>query len=203
MAPPSKSNLKGLLMLRASSTLVVAIAMLAPFTAQAAGSIFATEPGADGFNINTKIFNGSSYEITKLTFDFTDSHTTDGSRIVIDGIPTITAPDGGSASFFGSGSIFGFNFTGFTTFEKFGFKWDPDSAINGNYVATGFDFIGASVTAVTTGGTYFGKFERVGGTPDVTASLSPLPVPEPESYALALVGLGIMGVVARRRTQQA
>lgn len=192
-------------MLRASSKLAIAIAiaMAAPLASHAAGSIFATEPGADGFNINTKVFNGSSYEITKLTFDFTDTHTSDGSRIVIDGIPTIVAPDGGSASFFGSGSVFGFNFTGFTTFEKFGFKWDPDSAINGNYAATGFDFIGASVTAVTTGGTYFGTFERVGGTPDVTASLSPLPVPEPESYALALGGIGMLSLVASSRAKKA
>lgn len=188
----------------ATITFLAAITLATSGVAHAAGSIFVTEPGADGFNINTKIFNGSSYEITKLTFDFTDTHTTDGSHIVIDGAPfSVVAPDGGSATYFGSGSVFGFNFTGFTTFEKVGFAWDPDSVLNGGYVASGLDFIGASVTAITSGGTYFGKFERVGGTPDVTASLSPLPVPEPESYALALGGLGIMCAVARRNAKQA
>ncbi|MBT9519897.1 MAG: PEP-CTERM sorting domain-containing protein, partial [Dechloromonas sp.] len=29
------------------------------------------------------------------------------------------------------------------------------------------------------------------------------PVPEPESYAMLLAGLGLMGVVARRRSQAA
>lgn len=189
-------------MKRIITTLLTAATLAAAGAAHAGGSIFATEPGADGFNINTKIFNGSSYEITKLTFDFSDTHTTDGSNLVIDGSPfSLVAPVGGSASFFGGGAVFGFDFTGFTTFEKFSFAWDPDSAISGSYGATSLDFIGAKVTALTTQGTYFGKFELVGGGPDVSASLTP--VPEPESYALALGGLALMGWVARRRVKQA
>lgn len=182
-------------------SLIVAASVLAAGVANAApaGSIFVAEPGADGFSINTQVFNASSYEIQKLTFDFTDSHTTDGSHIVIDGSPSgTTGPTGGSATFFGSGAVFGFNFTGFTNFQSFKFSWDPDSAISGAYGATGLDFIGAKVTALTTDGIYEGKFERVGHTLDVTAALAPA-VPEPESYALLIAGLLTVGAVARRR----
>lgn len=170
--------------------------------ASAFASIIITEPGADGFNIETLAFNGSSYDITKLTFDFSGTTTGDASNIVIDGSPlSITAPAGGTATFFGSGAVFGFDFTGFNTFDSFKFKWDPDSAISGSYGATGLDFIGATITAVTTGGTYSGTFAKVGNTPDVSAVLSP--VPEAESFALALVGLAVVGGVAARRSRKA
>ena len=179
-----------------------ALLALAGAQAMAFGPIMVTEPGADGFNIETMAFNGSSYDITQLTFDFTGTTTTDASYIVIDGLPlSITAPAGGTATFFGSGAVFGFNFTSFNTFDTFKFKWDPDSAINGSYGATGLDFIGATVTAVTTGGTYTGKFVKVGATPDVSAVLSP--VPEAESFALALAGLAVVGGVAARRSRKA
>jgi hypothetical protein len=179
-----------------------ALLALAGAQAMAFGPIMVTEPGADGFNIETMAFNGSSYDITQLTFDFTGTTTTDASNIVIDGLPmSITAPAGGTATFFGSGAVFGFNFTSFNTFDTFKFKWDPDSAINGSYGATGLDFIGATVTAVTTNGTYSGKFVKVGATPDVSAVLSP--VPEAESFALALAGLAVVGGVAARRSRKA
>lgn len=186
--------------MKATFKALIVSAAIVTGSAHAAGSIFVSEPGADGFNINTKVFNGSSYAITKLTFDFTSSLTKDGSHIVIDGSPfDITAPVGGSASFFGSGAVFGFDFTEFNTFEKFSFAWDPDSAISGAYGATGLDFIGAKITAVTTGGTYSGMFERVGSTLDVTASLMPSPIPEPESYGLALAGVALLALSARRK----
>jgi len=179
-----------------------ALLALAGAQAMAFGPIMVTEPGADGFNIETMAFNGSSYDITQLTFDFTGTTTTDASNIVIDGLPmSITAPAGGTATFFGSGAVFGFNFTSFNTFDTFKFKWDPDSALSGSYGATGLDFIGATVTAVTTNGTYSGKFVKVGATPDVSAVLSP--VPEAESFALALAGLAVVGGVAARRSRKA
>lgn len=176
---------------------------LAASQAMAFGSIFVTEPGADGFNINTLGFNGSSYEVAKMTFDFTGTTTTDGSYMVIDGSPwNIVAPAGGTATFFGSGAVFGFDFTSFNTFDTFSFSWDPDSAINGSYGASSLDFVGGVVTALTTNGmTFKGTFTQVAGTPDVSAILSP--VPEAEAYALALAGLGVVGLVARRRARQA
>lgn len=170
--------------------------------AMAFGSILVAEPGADLFNIETLVFNGSSYDISSLTFDFSGTTTTDGSNIVIDGSPlSITAPAGGTASFFGSGAVFGFNFTSFNTFDSFKFKWDPDSAISGSYGATGADFVGAVVTAVTSNGIYQGTFSKVLGSPDVSAVLAP--VPEAETVALAIAGLAVVGGVASRRRRNA
>lgn len=173
--------------------------------AMAFGSIFVTEPGADTFNIETMVFNGSSFDISSLTFDFSSTTTTDGSHIVIDGSPiSFTAPAGGSATFFGSGAVFGFNFTSFNTFDSFKFKWDPDSAISGSYGATGLDFVGAVVTAVTSNGIYKGTFSKVLGSPDVSAILAPAPaVPEAGTMALAVAGLAVVGGVASRRRRTA
>jgi hypothetical protein len=186
------------------SKFAVAMALAVGSTqAFAAASIFVTEPGADGFNIQTLAFNGSSFDITKIVFDFTSTTTADGSYIVIDGSPSsITAPAGGTATFFGSGAVFGFDFTSFNSFDAFNFKWDPDSAISGAYGATGLDFIGGTVTAYTTNGLYKGTFELVGTGPDVSAQLSPYvatAVPEPLTSASLLAGLGVLGLAGRRR----
>lgn len=182
------------------SKLAVAVALAVGTTqALAAGSIIVSEPGGDGFNIQTGGFNGSSFDITQIVFDFSGTTTADGSYLVIDGSPTsINAPAGGSATFFGSGAVFGFNFTSFSTFETFSFSWDPDSAIDGSYGASGLDFIGGVVTAYTSGGQYAGTFQLVGSGPDVTALLSP--VPEPLTSASLLAGLGVLGLARRRRT---
>ena len=187
-------------------SLIAAAGLAAAGLAHAAppGSIFVAEPGADGFAINTQVFNGSSYDILKLTFDFTGTTTTDGGSIVIDtdgnGLLSFAGPDGGTATFFGSGSVFGFDFTSFNNFDTFKFAWDPDSTKSASYGATGLDFIGAKVTAVTSNGIYSGVFERVGTTLDVSAALAP--IPEPQTYALVLGGLLTVGALARRRRAQ-
>lgn len=186
--------------LRTAAT--AAIVALSSAHAMAFGSIFVTEPGADVFNIETLAFNGSSYPITKLTFDFSGTTTTDNSFLIIDGSPlSVVAPAGGTATFFGSGAVFGFDFTSFDSFDSFKFKWDPDSAVSGSYGATAADFVGGVVTAVTDNGIYQGTFTKVLGSPDVAAILSP--VPEAESFALALAGLAVVGGVAARRSRKA
>lgn len=176
--------------------LLLAAGVLSASLAQA--SILVSEPGADGFNIETMVLNGSSFDITSLTFDFTNTVTGDNSFIVIDGSPlSITPPAGGTATFFGSGAVFGFNFTSFNSFDTFKFKWDPDSNVSGSYGATGLDFVGAKITAQTTNGLYSGVMAKVNGSPDVAAVLTP--VPEPETYALVIGGLATVGALARRR----
>lgn len=181
--------------------LAVALALVLGCTqAFAAAPILVVEPGVDGFNIETGAFNGSSYEISKIVFDFTGTTTTDSSYIVINGAPSlINPPAGGTATFFGSGAVFGFDFTSFNTFETFSFNWDPASAIDAAYAGTGLDFIGGTVTAYTTNGLYKGTFSLVGTGPDVSAELSPIPVPEPMTSTTMLLGLGILGMIARRR----
>lgn len=184
-------------------TLLAAAALAASAGAHATGSILVSEPGGDGFNIETGILNGSSFSIQSLTFDFTGILGDDGEQLLIDGSPlSISTPAGTTASFFGANSsVFGFNFTGFDTFKVVTFKWDPDTLLDSSYGATGLDFINATVTAVTSGGTFTGKFAQVLGTPDVVASLSP--VPEPSTWAMFAVGLGLAGAAAaRRRAQQ-
>ena len=178
-------------------SLIVALGLGAAGAGWASGPILVSEPGSDGFNIETMVFNGSSFDLMRLSFDFTHTLTSDGGHLVIDGSPlSLTSPSGGSATFFGGGSVFGFDFTGFNTFDTFKFKWDPDSSLSGAYGATGIDFVGARVTADTSAGVYAGNFGRVGDTADVSAVLSP--VPEPAAYLLALAG--VLMLVAQRRS---
>ena len=184
-------------------TLALAAGLATTSLAQA--SIFISEPGSNGFNVETSIFNGSSFDITKITFDFTNTSTLDASHIVIDaeGPTSLTNTAGGSATYFGSGAVFGFNFTSFNTADLFKFRWDPDSAADDEYGATGLDFIGAKITAVTSGGTYSGVFARAGNTLDVFAVLTPVAaVPEASTYAMTLAGLLTIGALARRRKAQ-
>ena len=184
-------------------TLLAVAALAASVGAHATGSILVSEPGGDGFNIETGILNGSSFTIQSLTFDFTGMLGDDGEQLLIDGNPlSISTPAGTTASFFGANSsVFGFNFTGFDTFKVVTFKWDPDTVINSSYGATGFDFINATVTAVTSGGTFTGKFAQVLGTQDVVASLSP--VPEPSTWAMMILGFAGVGFMAYRRRTNA
>ena len=184
-------------MSRTMKSLIFALGLGAAATGWASGPILVTEPGGDGFNIETMVFNGSSFDLMRLSFDFTHTLTSDGGHLVIDGSPlSLTPPSGGSATFFGSGSVFGFDFSGFNTFDTFKFKWDPDSNLSGAYGASGLDFVGARVTAVTSAGVYAGNFARVGDTADVSAVLSP--VPEPAAYLMALAGVLLLG--AHRRS---
>ncbi len=162
-----------------------------------AGDITVSNP-ASGYSILTSVENNYGL-VSSMTFDFSNTHTSDGSYTVIDGSPSSMFAAFGSATFIpSSATTFGFSFTGFTAGNTFSFSWDPDSAINGAYGATGNpDFVGAVVTAVTDSGVLKGTI-AYDGSALVFANLAP--IPEPETYAMLLAGLGILGATARRKT---
>lgn len=181
-------------------SLLATAALFTCLGAQAANSIVVTEPGDDGYKISTNVVNTIGFEILSLTFDFTGVKASDGSQLIIDGSPLSTSGSSGvTSSFFGSGAVFGFDFTGFTNNQTFTFAWDPDSLLNSNYGATGLDFINGKVTAVTSGGTFSGTFAQVMGSPDVAAVMTVSSVPEASTTATMALGLAAIGLVAARR----
>jgi PEP-CTERM motif len=168
--------------------------------AHANGSILVANPGPlNSFDFDSVVFNGTSGDITKITFDLSTTPT----PIVFGGLGAfdVTGLGGGTATPFGApgDSVFGFTFTGFDAYENFRFTWDPDTATDPNYGATVAEFVGTDVKAdVDFSGAsviYGDTVSAVG--PDMAANLTP--VPEPSGYALMLAGLVGVGFVARRR----
>lgn len=162
------------------------------------GSILVSEPYLDGI-YETYVFNGSSYAITKITFDFTT--TFHGRYITADGAPfSITAPEGGTATFFTDGGKFGFTFTSFDPFDKFKFHWNPISLADPSYEVYSGDFVNGLVHAVVEPGyDYVGRFSHVSFTHDLAASLVATLLPEPSTYASLGLGLALLGFAARRK----
>lgn len=132
---------------------------------------------SEPFTIDTRITNNTGAIISSVQFDFTTTQTSDDSYIVIgsEGPTSVTPPAGGTASYFGSGAIFGFNFTSFDPLDVFTFRWDPDSAANPNYGGLELDFLDGIVTCSTSSGNYSGVFVRIGSTSHVQAILNPVP----------------------------
>ena len=177
-----------------------ALALVAASSAQAQVTVFESD---NAFDITTLIRNATAgLTVSKITFDSSATHTSDGSYIVMDSVLSTSGPSGGSATFFGGGSLFGFDYTGFGSVKDASFSWDPDSAINSSFGALASDLLGMVVTAETSAGVLTGVFgqmtfgeERGYGT-QLTAA-----IPEPSTYALMGVGLLGMAFVARRRRQ--
>lgn len=76
-------------------------------------------------------------------------------------------------------------------------SWSASTAVpqdeNGAFSLT------TAVNTLTAGQTYWANL--TGSASSAAYSVTLLPVPEPESYAMLLVGLGLMGVIARRRNR--
>lgn len=180
---------------------IAALVSTLVLTATANAGVITVSNSASDFSILTSVENNYGL-VSSMTFDFSNTHTSDGSYTVIDGSPfSVSAPFGTAVFVPTSPSLFGFNFTGFGAGNTFSFGWDPDSAINGSYGATGNpDFVGAVVTAVTDSGVLKGTI-AYNGRDLVFANLAP--VPEPETYAMLLAGLGILGATARRQRNKA
>ncbi|WP_296509965.1 FxDxF family PEP-CTERM protein [Rhodoferax sp.] len=101
-----------------------------------------------------------------------------------------------------AGSYIGFDFagTGLATSFSFGSgaSSTPTVSLPLNGTLSGVDVASYSTTLpLTPGASYWFKLSGTGDLGSYTVTLAP--VPEPETYALLLAGLGLMGVIARRR----
>ncbi|MCK6406590.1 MAG: PEPxxWA-CTERM sorting domain-containing protein [Rhodocyclaceae bacterium] len=159
-----------------------------------AGTLTASN-NATGFSINT-VVNNSFGALSSITFDLRNTHTSDGSHLVIDGLPSSMSGPAATFSANASNDVFSFSFVSYSS-GPFSFTWDPDSAINGSYGAVANpDLVGTIVTAVSNGQTLQGTM-AYDGRSLVIATLAP--VPEPETFAMMIAGIGLLGAAARRR----
>jgi hypothetical protein len=117
--------------------------------------------------------------------------------------------------FFGNGSLVSYGFepgTGYPvlgggvatisgTYANFVFAADPEISNNTNFFRIAFDESGVgSATAIKYGGgVYLDVSDGYSYDPSRWTVTAVTAVPEPESLALFMAGLGLMGVVARRR----
>jgi hypothetical protein len=175
-----------------------ALAVAAAGSAQAQLTVFNPNSSA---SIDTLIRDATAgLTVNKITFDTSSTHV-GSNHIVIDtsSTPTIGLP-GGSGTFFGGASLFGFSFTGFSAVKSAIFNWDPDIVGNSSYGASASDLLGMVITAETSSGIYNGVYSAMtfnnarGYGATLTAA-----VPEPSTYLLMALGLVGLGFVSRRR----
>lgn len=70
---------------------------------------------------------------------------------------------------------------------------------NANIATTSYAWISLETQLLALGAPAGGYFKF---SPDISAALIQTPVPEPDAYALMMLGLGLMGLVAKRRASQ-
>lgn len=70
---------------------------------------------------------------------------------------------------------------------------------NADITSTAYAWISLETQLLAVGAPAGGYFKF---SPDISAALIQTPVPEPDAYALMIVGLGLLGLVAKRRTTQ-
>lgn len=195
-------------MFRLTAKLAVFCALLS--TAIFAGTIDISLPGVSGTNIAFTVANNDGFDITKITFDLSNtlSNAPANPPLVIDP-PTFAesfSVDGapvGSFTFFNTNQfVFGFTFTGFNNGDVFLFNMDPDIAGNSAYGADISELVGTLISVDTTGGTVSGALSVLigqDGARYVGASIpSPTEIPEPSTYLLLAAGLGAIRLWKRR-----
>lgn len=190
-------------MLNLQAKLIVAAILMAATCL--GGTIDVSLPPPGSFNIQFTVANNDGFDITKITFDLsnTQSNSAGNPPLTNGGTFGESGPAGGTATPFSSGQfVFGYNFTSFNNGEQFLFNLDPDIATDGSYGAATEELLGTLVTVVTTGGTVQGTIQMMAGPagaarfPGVSIES---PVPEPTTYALMGAGLGLLALVRRRR----
>jgi hypothetical protein len=157
----------------------------------------------------------------RYSYVFSDGQTVGGSFSAtvngdyLSGFSNISAAIDGE-EFFGNGSLVNYGFepgTGYQvlgegvatisgTYGSFVFAADPEISNNTNFFRMETDYLTGIVSVTATkigGGVYLYAWDSENYDPSRWSVTAVTAVPEPESLALFMAGLGLMGVVARRR----
>lgn len=174
--------------------LVGSLALIGMGSAHADGTFLLMDPGAPGDFENSWSFNSGSFAEGGVKGDeFGDYY-------------LFNVPDDEYVSFsaFGSGVRFSTpaNSSDFYGFVLYGLGGDP-FVVDLKSGSTAHSIEGGEYLLTT--GTYeldfYGGFTQANGTYDL--NIFGAPVPEPSGWALLLAGLGVTGLMARRRKHQA
>ncbi len=159
------------------------------------------------FNANAGIFDGKSVEVTYFFPDLSTVYGGPNTYAVgpgvevsdlVDGVANLDIQsDGFTANFFMNGGFSPGAFNGFRITDVNGtIDAFTSFSLAGN---TAFNF-GAPVLSFDANNLYVNWSDLSFQAGDVQFAVNNLaPVPEPETYAMLLAGLGLLGVVARRR----
>jgi hypothetical protein len=160
-------------------------------------------------------------DLFRYSYVFSDGQRVEGSFSAtvngdfLTGFSNISAAIDGE-EFFGNGSLVSYGYepgTGYQvlgegvatisgTYGSFAFAADPEISNNTNFFRMETDYQTGIVSVTATkigGGVYLYAWDSDSYDPSRWTVTAVTAVPEPESLALFMAGLGLMGVVARRR----